>query len=423
MLAHMATYSAAVERWRPLVEKYFPPNLVDKALYVIQGESGGDPTIVGDNGVAIGLFQIQSNKRFEGRPDENTLKDPEANIRYAAQQLGAANDKWTDWGEGATYEGQAFGALGNNPYGGGSGGNAARGSQLMAPPELPFDEKEYQRKFARAQALHAQLNDPLGNPNQFTPVAGADPNLLNEFFTLSGELRDYEKKRDSWSQDWNTYLETLDYSNKNDPRVIDATNAANDWNRKFSVNQQAAGDTTNDMQEQRATQAQALDSSAKWRQSNHFDSPLGFQVPSTNLPTAEEVFKKNVDRISGGLPQVPGLPYSQQLPAADSKPLGIGQSFGKPATPDDLQAGAAAFQKPGNGRTAAEYNMLNGPRFGATPAKRSGSPVTPTAPGALPSGPFDSVFASQGGQQQVDPLYDYKNKAKRFIGSIFARGS
>lgn len=114
-------YPPQVEQWRPLVAKYFPPELVDKALFVINGESGGNPNAVGDGGAARGLFQIQDSRNFPGRPDAAYLDDPENNIRYAAQVLGAADNKWTDWGEGSTYNGQPFGALGNNPYPGGTG--------------------------------------------------------------------------------------------------------------------------------------------------------------------------------------------------------------------------------------------------------------------------------------------------------------
>ena len=100
--------------------KYFPPELVDKALWVIQHESGGNPGAVGDGGAARGLFQIQDKRNFASRPDAAYLDNPENNIKYAAQVLGAAKGKWSDWGEGSTYQGKKFGALGNHPYPGGA---------------------------------------------------------------------------------------------------------------------------------------------------------------------------------------------------------------------------------------------------------------------------------------------------------------
>ncbi len=122
----MTQYSPEVEQWRSLVAKYFPAELVDKALYVIQYESGGNPGSVGDGGAARGLFQIQDSRNFSNRPDAAYLDDPERNIAYAAKQLGAASGNWGAWGEGtagqpaynpATGKGR-FGALGNHPYGG-----------------------------------------------------------------------------------------------------------------------------------------------------------------------------------------------------------------------------------------------------------------------------------------------------------------
>lgn len=105
-----------VERWRPIVAKYFPPELVDKALWVIMYESGGNPGAVGDGGNAIGLFQIHHGGSIPGRPDAGRLSDPEYNIRYAAQALGAASGNWAPWGENNTYNGKPFGALGHHPF-------------------------------------------------------------------------------------------------------------------------------------------------------------------------------------------------------------------------------------------------------------------------------------------------------------------
>src|SRR5690606_10074558 len=105
-----------VERWRSLVAKYFPPELVDKALWVIQWESSGNPGAVGDGGYARGLFQIQDGRRWPGRPGPDALLDPETNIKFAAQNLGAASGNWRDWGENNLYQGQPFGALGHHPF-------------------------------------------------------------------------------------------------------------------------------------------------------------------------------------------------------------------------------------------------------------------------------------------------------------------
>ena len=110
-------YPAAVERWRPLLEAYLSdPALVDKALWVIMHESGGDPNNPGDGGRARGLFQIQDKTAFANRPDAAWLDDPANNIRYAIEQLGIGQGNFSAWGENNTDNGKKFGALGNNPY-------------------------------------------------------------------------------------------------------------------------------------------------------------------------------------------------------------------------------------------------------------------------------------------------------------------
>ena len=108
-------YPAAVEKWRSLIEKYFKPEDVDKALYVINGESGGNPLASGDGGNSIGLFQMNMGGGLGTGSSPEQLQDPEYNIKLAAQAVYGGSG-WGPWGEGRTYQGKPFGALGNNPY-------------------------------------------------------------------------------------------------------------------------------------------------------------------------------------------------------------------------------------------------------------------------------------------------------------------
>lgn len=113
------------ERWRGLIRQILiesgaDPSLTDKTLWTLNGESGGDPNARGDGGIAVGLFQIQARPEW-GRPSVEWLLNPENNIRYAIQQLGIANGDFSAWGEGVTYNGQVFGALGHNPFPGENG--------------------------------------------------------------------------------------------------------------------------------------------------------------------------------------------------------------------------------------------------------------------------------------------------------------
>jgi hypothetical protein len=109
-------YSPQVEQWRPLVEKYFPPEHVDKALFVISKESGGRSIPQIGGGPGTGLFQVEHGGAHPGRLSQQQLLDPETNVRVAAQMPGKNWNQWTDWGEGVTYQGKKFGALGNYSY-------------------------------------------------------------------------------------------------------------------------------------------------------------------------------------------------------------------------------------------------------------------------------------------------------------------
>jgi hypothetical protein len=98
---------AGVERWRSLVQQYFPPDLVDQALAVMYCESGGNPDAVNRYSGASGLFQFlrgtwaiaSSHAGFSGY----SRFDPEANIASAAWlveysiRTGHSGGVWGHW--------------------------------------------------------------------------------------------------------------------------------------------------------------------------------------------------------------------------------------------------------------------------------------------------------------------------------------
>lgn len=132
----------SAQRWRDLVAKYFKPEDVEKALYVIDHESGGRADAVGDNGASHGLFQLNDNGLGSGMSVADRL-DPEKNIATAAKAVYGGSG-WKPWGEGALYQGHAFGSLGNNPYGGGSAVNgraedAPSGGSTVADTSGDYD--------------------------------------------------------------------------------------------------------------------------------------------------------------------------------------------------------------------------------------------------------------------------------------------
>jgi hypothetical protein len=83
---------AGAETWRPLVEQYFPADLVEEALAVMQCESSGNPDAVHPDSDATGLFQFLAgtwafasiNAGFPGA----SRFDAEANVASAAWLVG-----------------------------------------------------------------------------------------------------------------------------------------------------------------------------------------------------------------------------------------------------------------------------------------------------------------------------------------------
>lgn len=78
----------AVERWRSLVEQFFPSNRVEEALRIIDCESNGDPEAVNPYSGAAGLFQFLPSTWATTSPKAGyegaSPFDPEANIATAA---------------------------------------------------------------------------------------------------------------------------------------------------------------------------------------------------------------------------------------------------------------------------------------------------------------------------------------------------
>ena len=193
----MATYSAAVEQWRPLAEKHFPPELVDKVLYLINGESGGDPGAVGDGGAANGLFQ----SHYIGKGTTPDQQFADALRLYTADKANGGTG-FGDWGEGRLYQGKPFGALGNHPYGGGgttmgtnstSAGSGFDFASTLAqfPPPNP---QEYQDplEYQAAVAQWAQTISSLASASRSLNPDAKDPaqqKFENDSTTFANQIR------------------------------------------------------------------------------------------------------------------------------------------------------------------------------------------------------------------------------------------
>jgi hypothetical protein len=90
---------ADVEQWRGLVSAYFPASQVERALCIMEKESGGNPNAKNPRSSASGLFQHLA--RFWGERSSaagwggSSIWNPEANIAVAAwlQRTGG----WGHW--------------------------------------------------------------------------------------------------------------------------------------------------------------------------------------------------------------------------------------------------------------------------------------------------------------------------------------
>jgi len=94
-----------VERWRPLVERYFAEERVAEALSIIACESNGDPSITNPRSSAAGLFQFISGTWEHASEQAGfggaSALDPEANVAAAAwlvdDSLSSGRSAWVHW--------------------------------------------------------------------------------------------------------------------------------------------------------------------------------------------------------------------------------------------------------------------------------------------------------------------------------------
>lgn len=203
------------QQMRALIAKHFRPEDVDKALYIARGESGYRTDAIGDNGASIGLFQLNDNGLGKGMSRQARL-DPETNVRTAAQAVYGGSG-WSPWGEGATYNGQPFGALGRHPYRGPSASPSGGIFGEVGGANMPGNVDEETAGNLRDQIL------------QFIQAAinGAPDPKSEEFLADDGQ--------------GGTYFDNTRYKASLDKYETDLKNAVTLWG---TFGKQAAGFTT-----------------------------------------------------------------------------------------------------------------------------------------------------------------------------------
>ncbi|MEN8113691.1 MAG: transglycosylase SLT domain-containing protein [Actinomycetota bacterium] len=105
LASRQGSFESDVERWRPLVEEYFPLDQVDEALAVMTCESEGDPDAKSRRSSASGLFQFLSKTWAHASVEAGfggaSVFSPEANVASAAwlvdDSLTNENDAWQQW--------------------------------------------------------------------------------------------------------------------------------------------------------------------------------------------------------------------------------------------------------------------------------------------------------------------------------------
>jgi hypothetical protein len=84
-------FTWAVERWRPIVDMYFPEDRVDWGLRIMECESHGDPEAKNPTSTASGLFQhlgsMWNDRTAAAGWEGADIFDPFANIAMAAWLL------------------------------------------------------------------------------------------------------------------------------------------------------------------------------------------------------------------------------------------------------------------------------------------------------------------------------------------------
>jgi len=187
----MPRHSDSVERYRPLVSRYFAPEDVDQAMMLMWYESRGRTGAADPRGAGRGLFQLDSNawssnltsarKYYAGRDIflGDDINDAETNIAVAARTL--ADRGWGAWSssapgrpaapgqygprtawDGVSYQNRGGGPVSHSPVDVPVGGHARTPVGITAPTGATATKSTYSSREAALDLLSLLSNQIAG---------------------------------------------------------------------------------------------------------------------------------------------------------------------------------------------------------------------------------------------------------------------
>lgn len=317
-----------------LAAKYFPPEVVPKVLYIIQNESGGNSEIPGDGGAAYGLFQ--SHYIPPGTSIEQQFADAQ---RLYKADLANGGTGFGDWGEGRTYNGQPFGALGNNPYPGSIStvtkpptSSSAFQTQLQSYLDAIDSANTALQKYLseHPSSYYIPSNGTVGQYDAFGQ-AKIDPEGTN----LAAAVKMASDKLDNfYTAVKNGLLQTGDpaaqaYLQSETAKAAEARKEYTDYTTR--VNDLVALQDVPVAQQMKAAQALNAINTANKNRESQFSSLMTFQAsPTTDTTPFASAIRNTIPSQAPAMQSVPSSAFAQAYPPPGSAPMPTSGLPGKP---------------------------------------------------------------------------------------------
>lgn len=323
----------------------FTGSSLDMIVAIANRESGFNPTAyngnvsTGDNSVgltqinmigSLGQSRLEEINRLFGAGLQTVdqakewLKNPDNNLRYAyyISNQGSNFQPWSTAGAAAA----DVGASGSSSSAGSTNVNysdlitqyAALNEKWKAldAKVSPYDTNNQQTYFDPTQGLMALVPDGVdqfGQPNT-QPIQIMTAAEYQEYISLGDQLDALEKQYEDQGGNLDDLIKQATYQYNTDPRNIDAQNAADKYARDLSAVNTAVSLAGDQVTAQHQSQNDAETSLTNWANSSARGT---FRAPSTNLQSADDIFKNAVAKVKAQLPDVPARPYAPVVTLPD----------------------------------------------------------------------------------------------------------